>query len=63
MQDATTTNQVFRRRAINLLIVAAVCAGYIVYRYLTTSSTTALSWIVLGAVLITSIYYFRVSRR
>lgn len=53
----------FRRWAINLLIVAAVCAAYIGYRYFTTGSTTALSWIFLIAVLMGAMHYLRRSSR
>lgn len=63
MHEASNTRRRFRRRAVNLLIVAGACAGYIAYRYFTTSSTTALSWFFLIAVLIGAMHSFRRSRR
>lgn len=63
MHETSNTRRRFRRRAVNLLIVAGACAGYIAYRYLTTSSTTALSWFFLIAVLMAAMHSLWRSRR
>lgn len=63
MSQAEETGRAFRKWAINLMLVAAGCAGYIIYRYATAGSTTVLSWIVLSIVLIAAMHYFRLSRR
>jgi hypothetical protein len=63
MHEASDTRRRFRRWAINLLVAGGVCAAYIAYRYFTTSSTTALSWFFLIAVLMAAMHYLRLSRR
>ena len=63
MQEAFNTLRRFRRRAVNLLIVAGACAGYIAYRYFTTGSTTPLSWLFLIAILVAAMHFLRRSRR